>query len=217
MAQTKINKNPRRPCWTPAPPATLSLERSLTNYNLNISLVLQGRNYCTFSISKQHGICRQLTAIVPLRIADTFYEELLTMKVIETASFSLIFGMPWLRRQYPTNVDFSTLRVTTTCLANARCIPVCFDQATTDTDDAANKTDDISAISNTIDSFLGYTDQQQYHQELVYLPPINQDTLSQQQTTTRYHLFNYHLSTSKRPCGNCNKTSKMTCTASMTG
>ncbi|KAL7332780.1 hypothetical protein PS15p_201779 [Mucor circinelloides] len=60
------------------------------------------------------------------------------MRVIEMSSFSVILGMPWLRRHCPT-LNFDTMQITMNCLLSTRCIPVRYEDVQT-----VDSADDLS-------------------------------------------------------------------------
>ncbi|CEP11773.1 hypothetical protein [Parasitella parasitica] len=50
------------------------------------------------------------TITITLRLDNTMHEEIITLRVIDGASFSIILGMPWLRRHNPT-LQFDTMTI----------------------------------------------------------------------------------------------------------
>ncbi|KAL9537783.1 hypothetical protein MBANPS3_011467 [Mucor bainieri] len=96
-------------------------------------------------------------------IANPMHEELLTLRIIETASFSLIFGMPWLRRHCP-RIHFDKLQVEMNRLTTGRGLPVRYDNTPDDTTDRY-----------TVDMYM---------QDVPQPPMLSTAAASQQQATT---------------------------------
>ncbi|CAO3656888.1 unnamed protein product [Mucor fragilis] len=79
------------------------------------------------------------TVILPVRIMNTMHEKLLTLRVIEAASFLMIFGMPWLRRHCP-KLYFDTMQVQMSCIENGRCFPARIDSDSSQQDELNSTT-----------------------------------------------------------------------------
>ncbi|CEP18761.1 hypothetical protein [Parasitella parasitica] len=55
------------------------------------------------------------TTTITLRLDNTMHEEMITLPVIDGSNFSIILGMPWLRRHNPT-LQFDNMTIEMDCL-----------------------------------------------------------------------------------------------------